>query len=520
VPTFHNIGLYWKASSGMSGIDALVRYRAVGAADWSQAMPMWFDGRNQDYADAGVADRNREYRGSIVRLKPYTSYEVQAMVPSSGETASVTVRTWNENFPVGTTRVLPATSGSTLAITAGGSPSGYALYTAAPGGSVIDVARRSSFCVDVRASYVIIRGLTLKRAKIHGIHLDDGVHDVIIEGCDISDWGRIASDGWGVDMDSGIASTVYAGAQNVKRVIIQRNKIHHPHGNANNWTQPRPYYDNDPHPYGPQAISFEETPGNHVIRYNEIYSDSTHYFNDAIGGAQNYSLQGFSSYDTDIYGNKVSHSWDDSLELEGASANMRVYENYIDRVYNHFATSTVSVGPLYVFNNVTYRTQYSDHHGLDSGRMFKAQSKDVNGTYWGGGRVYVLHNTQYSTDDNGADEGISNVGDTVDNYVVRNNILPVREPFGRCIRTTYDYDLFIDPAGSLPSGQEPHGIESQPEWDTASAVPYTLKAGTPGQGDGVPLPNFNDGFIGSGPDRGAQERGGRPLRFGVAAGSP
>ena len=30
--------------------------------------------------------------------------------------------------------------------------------------------------------------------------------DVVIEGCDISGWGRIAKDGWGVDYDSAVSS--------------------------------------------------------------------------------------------------------------------------------------------------------------------------------------------------------------------------------------------------------------------------------------------------------------------------
>ena len=43
------------------------------------------------------------------------------------------------------------------------------------------------------ASYVIVRGLTLKNSAEHGIVLGDVDH-VVIEGCDISGWGKVASD--------------------------------------------------------------------------------------------------------------------------------------------------------------------------------------------------------------------------------------------------------------------------------------------------------------------------------------
>src|SRR5207247_236415 len=149
-----------------------------------------------------------------------------------------------------------------------------------------------------------------KSARIHGIYVD-GVHDVVIENNDISGWGRIAPDGWGMDLDSAVCTNYEGDTSVVKRLVLQNNRMHHPRSNANNWRQPRPYYKGDSHPYGPQGITTFDTGGNHVIRYNEIFSDDTHYFNDGFGGARNFSFQGSPGPDSDIYGNVITHAWDD-----------------------------------------------------------------------------------------------------------------------------------------------------------------------------------------------------------------
>ena len=46
---------------------------------------------------------------------------------------------------------------------------------------------------------------------------------------------------------------------------------------------------------------------------------------------------------------------------------------------------------------------------------------------------------------------------------------------------------------------------------------YRLKPGTNGYDDGVVIPNFNDGFQGTAPDRGAAEDGLPDLTFGTTA---
>ena len=82
--------------------------------------------------------------------------------------------------------------------------------------ATVDAADKADHCVQVNASHVILRGLTLRSPRIHGIVLGKDAHDVVIEGCDISGWGRVDKDGWGVDYDSAI----YSNHRPLARVII------------------------------------------------------------------------------------------------------------------------------------------------------------------------------------------------------------------------------------------------------------------------------------------------------------
>jgi hypothetical protein len=177
VPTFECLGLYWKAPEDATNTQCEVEYRAVGAKDWKAAMPLWFDPRNQ------------EYRGSVVNLRPDTAYEISLRLKGTPTRASLQTRTWSEMFPVGKTVSLPAQSSEMLTVTESGAPTGYVLYTGGSVNPTIDVAGKADQCLVIKASYVIVRGLTFKNARIHGIQLGEGAHDVVIEGCDISGWG-------------------------------------------------------------------------------------------------------------------------------------------------------------------------------------------------------------------------------------------------------------------------------------------------------------------------------------------
>lgn len=122
-----------------------------------------------------------------------------------------------------------------------------------------------------------------------------------------------------------------------------------------------------------------------MIRYNSIFSDDAHRYNDVLGAGTNFSLRGFPHRDTDIYGNLLSHCWDDAIESEGGNANVRIWGNYLTKCFVGVATASTSVGPCYVWRNVMGTSRVAPG---EKGRGFLKTSDRL-----GGGRIHVFHNT-------------------------------------------------------------------------------------------------------------------------------
>ena len=517
IPTFHCLGLYWSPPGGTPDRDVLVRYRQQGAFQWNEALPMRYNpipDTDEDLTD---------YRGSIVHLSPATTYEVQLTLAGTSTITNLTATTWSEDFPVDET-VRVDDSDTPLAITESGAPGAYRVYDGR--GATIDVRHRYDNCITIDASYVIVRGLTLKGAgatdnsssKPIGAILITGGHDIVIENCDISDWGRLDDKtGFGFNYESAIFSS----AASLQRLVIQRCKLHDPSFDGSNWYEPT----YPTHSRGPQCISLFNAGGNHVIRYNECWSDMEHMFNDIIGGGSNGSYRGSPGPDSDIYGNFVSHCWDDGLEVEGGSRNVRVWDNYITQCLMMIGNAADSIGPLYIWRNVCARSQWQPGPNTRGGYFLKMGY--AGGEQWMTGHMYIFHNTIFQLDE-WLPTGALGGNRIVKHTVSRNNILHVRSPDNhsasdnkRNIDNDYDYDLFN---GQIPTGQEAHGVRGEPiyvEWaglDPATRVGhFQLAPGSPGASAGQVIPNFSDGYIGTAPDIGAHQPGKPPIQYGVGA---
>lgn len=513
IPTFHCLGLYWSPPDGAADKSVTVRYRKVGEPAWKDGLPMRYNpipGTDEDLAD---------YRGSIVDLTPGATYEVQLTLAGTPTTTTIREATWNDQFPVG--EVVRAADGDKpLVIKESGTPAAYRVYDGK--GVTIDVKHQQDACITIDASYVIVRGFTLKGAgtaggtKAIGAITVVGGRNIVIEECDISDWGRKnPATGFGVDCDS----AVLCRKAEVSRLVIQRCRLHHPATDSNNWYEPR----RPTHPQGPQAISLFNTAGNHVLRYNECESDLEHMFNDIIGGGSNGSTKGAPGPDSDVYGNYVSHCWDDGLEIEGGNRNTRVWGNYIAQSMMGIGNAATSIGPLYIWKNVSARSQWQpETSGGNFLKMGYAGSED-----WMTGHMYVFHNTMFRADEYLATGGLG--GDRLLKHVVsRNNILHVRSPRDRSVSNnranvdvSTDYDLYN---GRIPAGAEPHGVRGEPVYEAGAGLDGATKTGrfqlapdSPGVAAGEAIPNFSDGFSGKAPDIGAHPRGAPPMRFGVQA---
>jgi hypothetical protein len=514
VSTFQSIGLYWTPPSNPGAAGCTVQFRASGESAWRAGLPMWFDARNN------------ECRGSLVQLTPGTVYEIQLGIPGQSPSAQLSAATWYDTpgWPIAKTVTVSSRS-QTLAITEGGTPAGYVLYVAETPGATIDVANAADYAVTVSAPYVIVRGLTLKGARVDGVRLLNGARDVVIEANDISGWGSFRAalaNGQQVGNDYEAAVRCES-VSTLERVVIQRNRIHDPRYGANSWSFG--------HPIGPQGISFNFCGGNNVIRYNEITGADGHYYNDGIGGSDNFSATGFPNTDSDIYGNVVSHAWDDAIEAEGGNRNVRIWGNYLDQTATGVATTVTHWGPVYIFRNVYNRSRQLSEVPPDSDDR-NSFAKSGSTKKLGDGRRYVLHNTLLQRDDAGtayplgAGGGVAGTGsEALTNTVTRNNILHVWKAWWSSIDdgggrgNDLDYDLYN---GSITAyrGAEPHGRVGTPVyaanhgWRSGAGGLYQLDPASPGYGAGMRLPNFNDES--AAPDVGAHQSGAAPMCFGVA----
>ncbi len=511
VPTFELLGLYYSRAAAPDG--CRVRYRPAGTAQWREGYPLVYDARE------------REYRGSLVGLKPGAAYDIR--LEAGGQAVELQGRTLSEEFPVGKTTYLTGGTDQTLVIRDGGSEKAWHLVTPAAGKKFVsDVFNLSDYNVIVEAGYVILRGLELKNAGIHGVLVRAGVQHVVVEDCHIRGWGRVGGARvWGVF--SGSDSGVYA-EKDAGHLVIQRNLIEYPRGGSNDWESG--------HPSGPQGVSLIDSRGGNIIRYNTIRSTDDHGFNDGIGGATNFSFQGSPNRDSDIYGNIISNCWDDAIESEGANMNVRIFSNYIHHTFTHVATAATSMGPLYIFRNVFGQSRIS-HQDPSGGTILKTGMKylDIGGerVSTGLGYRFIFHNTALQPE--GALDVVS--GHELHNAVSRNNIFYTRgrvyPPDRGAPPNDFQHDLTGGYLGGgfvrsmfLPS----EGLEwylaptmNRIQWGridyTRSGKDFAItdpliEVKNPAIDTGVRLPGFNDDYSGAAPDIGAFENGKPPLRFG------
>ena len=513
VPTFEAMGIYYDHAEASA--PCRVQYRAAGDAAWREGYPPVYD------------PREKQYRGSLVGLKPDTLYDIR--LQAGGEAAvDFQARTLSEQFPIGKTTLLTGESADkTVYIREAGAENAWHLVTPPPGAKFTsDVFNLSDYNVVVEAEYVILRGLELKNAGVHGVLIKRGVQHVVVEDCRIAGWGRMGGARmWGVtsDMDSAIYAENDAG-----HLVIQRNLIEFPRGGANDWESG--------HPGGPQGISLIDSRGENVIRYNTIRSTEDHGFNDGIGGSSNFSFKGSPNRDSDIYGNLISNCWDDAIESEGANRNVRIWSNYIHHTFVHIASAATSMGPLYIFRNVFGVSRLS-HQDSSGGTMLKTGMNylEIDGerVSTGLGYRFIFHNTALQP--NGALDVFS--GHEAHNAVSRNNIFYARGATYPKDSGAPHNDFKNDLTGGYLGGGFVRSMflpSERPEWYLAPTVnkiqwgkvevthngrtstitdPF-LQVKNPAIDTGVRLPGFNDEFTGAAPDIGAFETGLPPLRFG------
>jgi hypothetical protein len=512
VPTFHCLSIYWSPEKGEAGKNVLVKFREAAQKPWRDGLPM-------RYNPVKTPECKGDYRGSIVNVKPGTAYEISLTLQGTDIRTSLKAATWNENFPLAS-KIKCQSGAATQTVNKSGTPEGYILYDGT--GCVIDCGNKSDLGISVDASYVILRGFTIKNVKGDGIRILKG-HHIVIEECDVSRWGSEEERGFGFEMQA----CVYSKYKDLHAVVIQRCKFHNPTWNTNSWAEDHFKGRDSRHPDGPQTIVFWECAGNNVIRYNECWSEEGHYYNDVMGGAFNASYRGWPGADSDIYCNYIANCWDDGIEAEGGGQNVRIWNNYIENTMMIIANAATSIGPLYLWRNVGGRS-YSppgSQWNLTHGNFMKMGF--ANNESWMTGHMYVFNNVVFQPKNEGAN-GLGGDSRIIKHCMTRNNILNVRPGDTHSISTEkksvdndFDYDLL---SGRYPDGQEAHGIKGAPRYVAGAGFSFETKAGnfqlapdSPGYHKAVVIPNFCEPSNGVAPDMGAHEAGAQPMVYGVRA---
>jgi hypothetical protein len=579
VPTFQSIGIYWAPPGGGATVAAQVTFREAGMGGFRQGLDLWYDARNG------------EYRGSLVELKPDTVYDIKLTLStgynvfiSACPAANRCSRTWSESFvvPAGWAFALGAgvkhvdvyagavaaptssVSGTNQTIVVPNAPTGanYTVLTGTAPNNVIDQASFSTTepCIDINQGvrYFIVRGLVLRNCQQVPIRAANNVSAVtdhiVIEDNEMSGWGGgTATDPY----KAGAFHCAYYNEPNnankVNQIVVQRNRIHDPRYPAGMWGL------NGGRPLGPVGMSFQRCGSNHVIRYNDIYStDGGNYFSGAIYGESYESAAtagvagagGFPWADSDIYGNRVSHVTDDAIHAVGANRNVRVWGNYMDKVASGINNSTNSVGPLYVWRNVSNQfagMKYPSDPDAE-GRMSFAHG-GADSTSLNGGPAFYFHNTVLQpsplpgeTLPSGAGHGLKRDGGSLMyNFVSKNNIWHIwrTDSYFKSISVdsteltadkkalnVADYDLYnggYSPTDFAPA-PEPRGIVGTPIYSSSFSLPsaangwtgnFSLAPKSLGYRGAVDIPNFNDKRPPDFPaDIGAHQSGMLPAEYG------
>ena len=414
------------------------------------------------------------YRGSIVGLDENTDYEFK-IVGDEKTLGTKAFRTWSSQVPVAKTIVLNNDNfKGNLEIKTKGSPKGWIKYTATPG-FVLKNNGEAPLIELSKAEYIILEGLTLDGGDGCAVQVKYSKNIRFIN-CDISGWGRVGvqrfdkdgkfytKKGRAINNDAGIYLT------RSKNTVVERCYFHDPRSTANSWRYS--------HPAGPEGMMIAY-PESTVIRYCDFIGSDEHRWNDAVEGAGNFHKDGGFNRDADIYGNMMTMSNDDCIEIDGGQQNVRVFLNKFENALCAVSIQGCMSGPSYVYRNLM--TNMGDVFGK-AGQIIKTSShhagKDavsfiLNNTINGNGRSLPLHR--------------------LFKIVAKNNIFAAESGIGGrqiCKKAETDYNLVT----AEKESHEKHGIFGMyPKFKDEKAGLFTPEKSCPSVAKGVAIDNFTNG---------------------------
>ena len=496
-----------------------VRYRQVGTPDWRVALPLY---RVRPEVVTGFTVPE-QFAGSVLELRPATSYEVElhAVDPDgTDDTRTVTA----------TTRAVPGDPITPRAVRVTDVSALNAVLASAAAGDVITLANGTytgNFSIDgsgTESNPIVIRG-----ESVDGAILDGGG----CTGCNVLEvYGSyVHLEGLTIQNASRALRFQGGGATNnvVRRVHIRDVTLGI--GSRDNQldfyvcdnelegrlTWPSVYTDDGGTHANDDGINMAGD--GHVVCHNRLVG---------FGDAMKIEQDGARSFDA--YGNEVTSAYDNALELDAMTGNGRAFRNRFTNVFAPLSFQPIYGGPMYAFRNVVINVvdEQMKLHGLGTGQ-------EPSG-------IFAFHNTFVSS------AHAMHVATTATTHYVtlQNNLFvgPSAPDAGR----TCDWDAprdnaFVDYDGWFPQGEffffasgaslrypnfaamvaggiyEANGVlltapifasglTAPSSYMTALASPdVTLDGASNAIDRGAILANVNDGFMGTGPDLGALERG-------------
>lgn len=317
--------------------------------------------------------------GSIVRLKANTDYQIKVTLTNQYdelEEQEYQFTTRTNSPPIDPDKIYQLAdiySGGQLNLEAlgiEGSENGWAKIIG-DSDTIVEALPEDMSAIHIGSqNYIMLENIKSKGGWRYGIH-SKKAHHIWIKGCDISQWGRVATEyrnGKGYHKPESTTPINYDAGIYLERsgvAVIEDCEIHSPNGQANHW--------GNGHPNGPNALQVvahhptEAYRGQFIVRKNRFYGTPEKRFNDVVEGRYNSKSYGGFGRDSAIYGNYFAYANDDLIEIDGGQSNVLVYDNELTQGYCGISTAPNRIGPSYVFNN--YIHDLGDERGKEWGAI-------------------------------------------------------------------------------------------------------------------------------------------------------
>lgn len=511
--TLHSIGVEWDVTGDADhDASANVQYRVRGASAWQSALPLV----RVDYNGSNML------AGSVLFLQPNTDYDVSLALsdPDGGsEARQIIVRTRPVPAAPSSGRVLhviPGAGGGDGSLLSPFAGVAAAQAAAVPGDTFLlhagDYGGRIRFDrAGTATSYIVWKAAGDGEVLLRGI--DVAASHLWLEGLTVRDLGSALLS---ANSPTNVVVTRCQFLNNAYAIFLQ--------GAGSNWyIADNTIVGNTPATSGSldgEGIDLNVTSG-HTVAHNSITNVA-----DGIS---------YPHTNVDMFGNDIFDCSDDGLELDNGRANVRVWGNRVhNAVHNGISFQPQSGGPWYIVRNQIVGSTEA---------ALKFRTTD---------RFVLLHNTIVHWGDAwpGTSMMCCNEWDLLRAYARNNLWISVQggqiwgfETHTRDWRTDLDYDGFDWGSSTEPftyegftypdvwsfssaSGLEANAIrvshsicfsDFQVPGPSPMSVPRHVMALQPtceAVDSGVILPNINDDFSGSAPDRGAHEYGHATATYG------